>query len=132
MKRGFVYTRWLLTLTFFCLMGMLAVGMMTVHSKRTLRALAVDINQREAELEELSRRQDILDTDLASSLNPAYLKQLIAMAGLKLGPPREDRIIVVPPPSTQVAPSPGQEVVRQAPPIRTRFQIANNRPGESD
>ena len=132
MKRGFVYTRWLLTLTFFCLMGLLAVGMMTVHSKRTLRALAVDINQREAQLEELSRRQDILDTDLASSLNPVYLKQLIEMAGLDLGPPREDRIIVVPPPSSNVSPAQRRDVVRQVPQIRTRFQIANNQPGESE
>ena len=132
MKRGFVYTRWLLTLTFLCLMGLLAVGMMTVHSKRTLRALAVDINQREAQLEELSRRQDILDTDLASSLNPVYLKQLIEMAGLELGPPREDRIIVVPPPSSNVSPVQRRDVVRQASPIRTRFQIANNQSGESE
>jgi len=132
MKYGFVYTRWLLTLTFFCLMGLLAVGMLTVHSKRTLRVLAVDINRNETELEELSRRHDILDTDLASSLNPVYLKQLVLMSGLELGPPREDRIIVVPPPSSQVSPSRRNEVVGQSPVFRTRFQIANNHPGESD
>lgn len=126
MKRGFVYTRWLLTLTFFCLMGLLAVGMLTVHSKRTLRALAVEINRSESKLEELSRRQDILDTDLASSLNPVYLKQLVAMAGLDLGPPREDRIIVVPSPSSEVSRKRRNDVADQSQVYRTRFQVANN------
>lgn len=132
MERGFVYTRWLLTLTFFCLMGLLAVGMMTVHSKRTLRALAVDINQQEAVLEELSRRQDILNADLASSLNPVYLKQLIGMSGLELGPPREDRIIVVPGPSSSIAPSFNQETSEQQARFRSRFQVANNQTREGN
>ena len=132
MKHGFVYTRWLLTLTFFCLMGLLAVGMMTVHSKRTLRALAIDINRQEADLEELLRRQDILETDLASSLNPVYLKQLVAMSGLNLGPPREDRIIVVPPRSETPTPTVNPDVSGQAPVFRTRFQLANNESGEGN
>ena len=133
MKHGFIYTRWLLTLTFFCLMGLLAVGMMAVHSKRTLRALAVNIDRRESELEELGRRQDILDTDLASSLNPAYLKQLVAMSGMELGPPREDRIIVVSPRRANTAPTLKKEVARQTPIYRTRFELANNnQPRESD
>ena len=126
MKQGFIYTRWLLSLTFVCLMGLLAVGMMTVHSKRTLRALAVNLDRKETEMEELSRRHDIVDAELASSLNPVYLKQLIEMAGLDLGPPREDRIIMVPPSSSQVQPIQRQEGMPNASLYRTRIELANN------
>lgn len=125
MKNGFVYTRWLLSLTFLCLMGLLAVGMMTVHSKRTLRSLAVNIDRKETQLQELGRRQDILDTEMASSLNPGYLKQLVAMAGLRLGPPREDRIILVEPASQPGGPV--EKEVQSGPHAhRTRFEFARN------
>ena len=130
MNHGSTYTRWLLTLIFFCLMGLLAVGMLTVHSKRTLRAVAVNIDRREAELEELSRRQAILNADLASSLNPVYLKQLIEMAGLELGPPREDRIILVSPPSSRVDRPESRQPVSRAPVYRNRIEVANNPPME--
>jgi hypothetical protein len=127
MKEGFVYTRWLLTLTFCCLIGLLAVGMMTVHSKRTLRTLGGTIDRKEAQLQELGRRQDILNTDLASSLNPDYLKELVSMSGLKLGPPREDRIIVVHSYSNE--PELPKEATRSdsVPQYQTRFELANNR-----
>lgn len=132
MKDGFVYTRWLLTMTFLSLMGLLAVGMMTVHSKRTIRIHAVNLDRREAQLEELERRQNILDTDLASSLNPEYLKVLVTSAGLRLGPPREDRIIVVP----SVAERSASALISESPaPIqintrRIAFSNSNRREGD--
>jgi hypothetical protein len=126
MREGFVYTRWLLTLTFCCLMGLLAVGMMTVHSKRTLRTLGGNIDQKESQLQELGRRKHILDTDLASSLNPEYLKQLVSMSGLRLGPPREDRIIVVHSISKHPEAPERATATISEPRYRTRFELANN------
>jgi hypothetical protein len=132
MRQGFIYSRWLLTLTFCCLMGLLAVGMMTVHSKRTLRSLAVNIDSKEAQLQELGRRQDILDTDLASALNPSYLKQLVEISGLRLGSPREDRIIVVRGFEKAPEESAKDETADPAPQFQTRFQLANNERSEID
>ena len=132
MKNGFVYTRWLLTLTFCCLMGLLAVGMMTVHSKRTIRSLAVNLDRKETDFEELQRRQDTLDTDLAISLNPEYLKQLVAMNDLRLGPPREDRIIVVHPKVRFQRDPKILDVHPQSTRNRTPLELANSILGDGD
>tara|TARA_Y100000588_G_scaffold179842_1_gene193688 strand:+ start:5353 stop:5694 length:342 start_codon:yes stop_codon:yes gene_type:complete len=113
-------------------MGLLAVGMMTVYSKRTIRTLAVDLDRKEAELEELQRREDILDTDLATSLNPEYLKQLVSMANLRLGPPREDRIIVVNPNDGLPRNPKILEVHFYPTRYQNRFAIANNELGDGD
>ncbi|MCZ6674143.1 MAG: hypothetical protein O7C75_14530 [Verrucomicrobia bacterium] len=132
MKNSFFYTRWLLALTFCCLVGLLAVGMMTVHSKRTIRTLAVNLDRKEAQLEELGRRQDILDTDLASSLTPEYLKELIAMSKLRLGPPREDRIIIIH--SMEKQPE-NEYIANTTPPVaayRSRLELVNNDRGERE
>ena len=132
MNKGFIYTRWLLTLTFICLMGLLAVGMMAVHSKRTLRTLAANLDRKETQLQELGRRHYIMDTYLASSLSPGYLKQLVAMSGLLLSPPREDRIIVVHSNTKQPEKSLEVAVTKSASRYRTRFELVNNEPGERE
>jgi len=132
MKAGFVYTRWLLSLTFCCLMGLLVVGMMTVHSKRIIRTLAIDIDRQEAEFEELQRREDILDTDLAMSLNPEYLKQLVSMANLRLGLPHESRIIVVHPDYRLPRAPKILEVHSYFPRYQNRLTIANNESGDGN
>ncbi|MCB1121669.1 MAG: hypothetical protein KJT03_08985, partial [Verrucomicrobiae bacterium] len=57
-----------------------------------------------------------------------YLKQLVAMAGLRLGPPREDHIINVQP----VKPPRELDLKKLDPDLtsyRTRFELAHN---ESD
>ncbi|MDA0347228.1 MAG: hypothetical protein O3C43_08845 [Verrucomicrobia bacterium] len=131
MKSGFIYTRWLLTMTFFSLMGLLAFGMMTVHSKRTIRDIAASLDRKESELAELGRRQDILDTDLASSLNPDYLKQLVALTNLQLGPPSEDRVIVVRSMDINHQGSFSTNVPDPSNPYQTRLELANNDPGEN-
>ncbi len=82
-------------MTFCCLMGLLAVGMMTVHWKREIRTIASGIRVMEYQLEDLGRRQDILDTEMAHALNPECLKELIAVSNLRLVPPQENHIIVV-------------------------------------
>ena len=131
MKQGFIYTRWLLAMTFFSLMGLLAFGMMTVHSKRTIRDIAANLDRKESELAELGRRQDNLDTDLASSLNPDYLKQLAALANLKLGPPSEEKVIVVRSMDIDRQGSFSSSSNDQANAYRTRLELANLDPGEN-
>ena len=95
MKDRLNYSRWILSITFFSLIGLLAVSMMTVHWKREIRSVGSGIRIVEMELEELERRQDIMDTELAHALNPEHLKGLVALSNLRLAPPQEDRIIVV-------------------------------------
>jgi hypothetical protein len=126
MKQGFIYTRWLLTMTFFSLMGLLAFGMMTVHSKRIIRDIAANLDRKESELAELGRRQYILDTDIASSLNPDYLKQLISLSNLDLAPPREDKVIVVRSMDLNGQGSFSASVPDRANTYGTRMELANN------
>ena len=95
MKNRLSYSRWILTITFFSLIGLLAVGMMTVHWKREIRSVGEGIRNAELQLEELERRQDTQDTELAHALNPEHLQGLVAVSNLRLGPPLESRIIVV-------------------------------------
>ncbi len=95
MKNRLNYSRWILTITFFSLIGLLAVGMMTVHWKREIRSVGEGIRNAELQLEELERRQDTQDTELAHALNPEHLQGLVAVSNLRLGPPLESRIIVV-------------------------------------
>lgn len=132
MKQGFVYTRWLLMMTFFSLMGLLAVGMMTVHSKRTIRTIAVELNEKESTLSDLARRQDILDTDLASSLNPEYLKHLVDISQLDLGPPEENKIILVRPEDLRRSPQMDPDHSINAEEYGTRIELANNERGDDD
>jgi|GEM_PF-2256044 hypothetical protein len=131
MKEGFIYTRWLLTMTFFSLTGLLAFGMMTVHSKRTIRDIAANLDRKESELAELGRRQDILDTDLASSLNPDYLKQLVALSKLQLGPPSEDKIIVVRSVDFNRRGSLMVSATNQSDTYPARIELANNDPRDN-
>lgn len=95
MKNRLNYSRWILTITFFSLIGLLAVGMMTVHWKREIRSVGEGIRKAELQLEELERRMDTQDTELAHALNPEHLQGLVAVSNLRLGPPLESRIIVV-------------------------------------
>ncbi len=95
MKERLNYSRWILTITFFSLIGLLAVSMMTVHWKREIRSVASGIRAVESDLEDLERRQDTMDTELARALNPEHLKGLVAVSNLRLAPPQESRIIVV-------------------------------------
>ncbi len=95
MKDRLNYSRWILTITFFSLIGLLAVSMMTVHWKREIRSVGSGIRIVEMELEELERCQDTMDTELAHALDPEHLKGLVAVSNLRLAPPQEDRIIVV-------------------------------------
>lgn len=95
MKNRLNYSRWILTITFFSLIGLLAVGMMTVHWKREIRSVGEGIRKAELQLEELERRKDTQDTELAHALNPEHLQGLVAVSNLRLGPPLESRIIVV-------------------------------------
>lgn len=95
MKNRLNYSRWILTITFFSLIGLLAVGMMTVHWKREIRSVGSGIRDAESQLEELERRKDSQDTELAHALNPEHLQGLVAVSNLRLGPPLESRIIVV-------------------------------------
>ena len=95
MKNRLSYSRWILTITFFSLIGLLAVGMMTVHWKREIRSVGEGIRNAELQLEELERRKDTQDTELAHALNPEHLQGLVAVSNLRLGPPLESRIIVV-------------------------------------
>lgn len=132
MKQGFVYTRWLLVMTFFSLMGVLAVGMMTVHSKRTIRTIAVELNEKESTLSELGRRQDILDTDLASSLNPEYLKHLVVISQLDLGPPEDNKIILVRPEDLRRSQWVDPDLSVNADEYRTRIELANNKRRDDD
>ena len=95
MKNRLNYSRWILTITFFSLICLLGVGMMTVHWKREIRSVGSGIRIAESQLEELERRQDTQDTELAHALNPEHLQGLVAVSNLRLGPPLESRIIVV-------------------------------------
>ena len=95
MKDRSNYSRWILSITFFSLIGLLAVSMMTVHWKREIRSVGEGIRIVERELEELERRQDTMDTELAHALNPEHLKGLVAVSNLRLAPPKDNRIIVV-------------------------------------
>lgn len=132
MRQGFIYTRWLLAMTFFSLMGLLAVGMMTVHSKRTIRSVAAELNEKESVLAELGRRQDNLDTDLASSLNPEYLKHLVGLSGLNMEPPKEDKIILVRA-SDLASPNRDEPSLSVSPEIyRTRIELANSERRDDD
>jgi hypothetical protein len=95
MKDRLNYSRWILTITFFSLIGLLAVSMMTVHWKREIRSVGGGIGTLELDLEKLERRQDTMDNELAHALNPEHLKGLVAVSNLRLAPPQESRIIVV-------------------------------------
>ena len=119
-------------MTFFSLMGLLAVGMMTVHSKRTIRTIAVELNEKESTLSELGRRQDILDTDLASSLNPEYLKHLVSISKLDLGPPEENKIILVRPEDLRRSLRVDPDLSVTADIYRTRIELATNERGDDD
>lgn len=119
-------------MTFFSLMGLLVIGMMTVHSKRTIRTIAVELNEKESTLSDLARRQDILDTDLASSLNPEYLKHLVNISQLDLGPPEENKIILVRPEDLRGSPQMDPDLSINAEEYGTRIELANNERGDDD
>jgi len=83
--------------TIFCLIGLLAVGMTTVHSKRQVSRVGTAVYELERKAEDLERRNVELDTKLAHYLKPNSLKHMASAKELNLQPPAENRIILVRP-----------------------------------
>ena len=126
MKNQLSYSRWILTVTISSLVGLLAVSMLTVHWKREIRSVGSGIRIKEAQLDDLERHQDTLDTELAHNLNPERLKGLITVSNLRLAPPEDSRIIVVRSTPAPSPPSPDYNtgIDSQSGAVKPRWELA--------
>jgi len=79
------------------MIGLLAVGMTTVHSKRQVFRVGDAVYQLEARVDELARRNNELDTKLAEALKPQALRAMVVENKMNLRPPSVDKVVLVRP-----------------------------------